>query len=285
MPRAIATALVAAAIGLPAVGSSAGLPSGFSAAVARPTPTANPTPPSPQLHIAVDDDRKAAAAGDRLSYTIRVRNIGATDAIQLRITQSLPAGLTFVSADQGGAAAAGQVSWTVDLTAGAESTLRSVGLVGATPKDLLRLATVACATAKDGTRPLVCATHSDLLPAEAPPAPQRGWSTIGWSVTGAVVVVIGLAGSVLWRRRRRRSPAAAADTPGRGSGRGTVERGRGKVTAGRGRGKVTAAAATRRGSAATAPGGQPDQDSAQEHGAYAGHDLGEQPTAIDSRDG
>jgi uncharacterized repeat protein (TIGR01451 family) len=206
--RAIATALVAAAIGFSAAASPP-------TAMRPPTPAATTPAPEPQLHIAVDDGRTSVAAGDRLTYTIKVHNIGSTDATQLEISQSLPAGLTFVSADHGGTAAAGRVSWTVDLKPGEESTLGSVGQVGTTPAELLRLATVACATEKDGGKPLVCSTHSDRLPTAAAPARTGGWPIALWSAGG--VVVLGLVGSVLWRRRRRGRPSGTAGQHGPGA--------------------------------------------------------------------
>jgi uncharacterized repeat protein (TIGR01451 family) len=170
-------------------------------AAVAPKPSAEAT--GPLLSIAVDNGRTAVAAGDELTYTVKVRNLGTTETKQLEISQSLPAGLTFVSADHGGAARDGRVTWSVDLKPGQESPLATVARVGETPSELLRLATVACATAKGGSKPLVCATHSDLLPAGAA-AGRVHQST-------PALVVLGLAAVLLIRRRRRRRAAPTSN--------------------------------------------------------------------------
>jgi uncharacterized repeat protein (TIGR01451 family) len=156
----------------------------------------------PQLDIAVSDGRASAAEGDRLAYTIKVRNLGSTDARQLQISQTLPAGLTLVSSDHGGFTRGGGVVWTVDLKPGEESTLGTVGRVGQTPSELLRLATVACATVKGGTKPLVCATHSDALPVAAAAHDGQATSHRMWYGVGAIgVLVAGLTAFIFVRRR------------------------------------------------------------------------------------
>ncbi|MER5419195.1 hypothetical protein [Streptosporangium roseum] len=179
--------------------------------------------PAPTLSIGVDNGRTSAKEGDRLSYTVTVRNIGTTDASDLRLTQSLPTGLKLVSADRDGKAKAGHVTWTVDLKAGRNATFHTTAEVQATPDDLLRLATVACASAEADDKPIVCATHSDQLPAGAAaagaaaadaarpvatPAPARPW----YVLAGAGLLVLMVFG--LWTGRLtklgdrpRRSPS------------------------------------------------------------------------------
>ncbi|GAA0833219.1 hypothetical protein ACFQVD_25485 [Streptosporangium amethystogenes subsp. fukuiense] len=122
---------------------------------------------APRLSIGTDNGQTTAEEGDRFTYTVTVDNIGADRARGLRITQSLPTGLHFVSADGQGRAEAGQVLWTADVPAGEKVVFHTVAEVRDTPQDLLRLATVACASVRTDDRPLVCATHSDRLPAGA----------------------------------------------------------------------------------------------------------------------
>ncbi|HEY2794311.1 MAG TPA: hypothetical protein VGJ28_18250, partial [Micromonosporaceae bacterium] len=149
--------------------------------------------------------------GDQLTYTIKVRNLGTTNADALQISQTLPPGLKLVSSDHGGTVRDAQVSWILNLKPGEESTVATVGQVGTTPDDLLRLASIACATTEGGRKPLVCATHSDLLPAAAThlghPASHRIWYGAG----AAAVLLAGGMAFVLTRRgkarRRSRMPA------------------------------------------------------------------------------
>jgi uncharacterized repeat protein (TIGR01451 family) len=68
--------------------------------------------PSPPLNIAIDDGRTSVAAGDPLPYAITVRNLGSTPITGLQVSQSLPAGLTFGSADSAGQARSGTVMWS-----------------------------------------------------------------------------------------------------------------------------------------------------------------------------
>ncbi|MGC4811004.1 hypothetical protein ACLQ29_10805 [Micromonospora sp. DT228] len=207
----LATALAAWVLAGPAVAPA-------QAAAPTPKPSASASPPGPLLSITVDDGRTEVAAGDELTYRLTVRNLGTTKVADIKVSQSLPTGLTLVSADRGGKSRDGAVTWDTDLTVGQESTFTTVARVGETPKDLLRLATVACATAKDGKKPLVCATHSDLLPAGAvAPAAERSGMSWPWSA-GAVValLIVGLGAIVLLRHRRRRvapAPAHSASRP------------------------------------------------------------------------
>lgn len=162
----------------------------------------------PTLSIGVDNGRTSAEKGDRLTYTVTLRNIGANDARGLHLTQTLPDGLRFVSADHGGKARPGQVTWAVDLKAGRNATVHTTAEVRDTPDHLLRLATVACASVMRDGRPIVCATHSDRLPAgavaeaeaarAAAPPVNRLW------YAGAGLLVLILTGVLAARRARRR---------------------------------------------------------------------------------
>ncbi len=183
---------------------------------ARPTPTRSPSaaarlPASgPGLSINVNDGRKAAQPGDQLTYRVEVHNIGTTAAPRLKITQTLPAGLKFISASPHGVVAAGQVAWHVGLPAGRTGTFSVTGQVGKTPKAVLRLATVACATAAGSSRPIVCAAHSDELPAGAAAGRQAATSTrpsgLRYGLAGALILLLGITGALAGRRfaaRRR----------------------------------------------------------------------------------
>ena len=181
-------------------------------AVAMGPLAAAPASATPQLSIAIDNGKKSAVQGDRSSYTITVHNIGTKPVRALQITQTMPTGLKLISAQDDGKSSAGQVTWTVDLAAGASKALHTTTVVQATPAELLQLATVACATASKQARPLVCATHSDQLPAGKAAAAastkavraEPGHST--WPAllggVGAAAVTAALATLVVVRRRR-----------------------------------------------------------------------------------
>ena len=171
------------------------------------------TEPAPQLSIAVDNGRTSAAAGDTLDYAITIRNLGTTDVAGLTVTQSMPAGLSLKSADSAGTEQAGGVGWTIDLAAAGEAVLHSTMAVTDTPPELLRLATVACASMSAGGPPIVCASHSDQLPAgasaeaaaAAAAAPSSG--LLQWYVAGGIAVVLVAVSVVVVVVRRRTAPA------------------------------------------------------------------------------
>ncbi|MDP9074135.1 MAG: DUF11 domain-containing protein [Actinomycetota bacterium] len=177
------------------------------------TPASAVAAPTPQLSIAVDDGRASTAAGETLTYTVTVRNLGATPISGLQVTQTMPSGLSFLSGDSAGVATASTVTWHLDLAAAGTTTMHTTMSVSATPTELLRLATVACASVGTTASPIVCGSDSDLLPAgrrAAASRPVRGsaaaassngrWYGIG--IGGAILMLVGLAALMAGHRRR-----------------------------------------------------------------------------------
>jgi uncharacterized repeat protein (TIGR01451 family) len=68
---------------------------------------------SADLAISKSDSDDPAAAGNDLTYTLDVVNSGPSDATGVVVTDPLPAGTSFVSADNGGSEAGGVVTWNV----------------------------------------------------------------------------------------------------------------------------------------------------------------------------
>jgi len=175
-------------------------------------------PVSPQLSIAIDNGRTSTTIGDILDYVITVQNLGTADVDGLLIAQSVPSGLDFGTADAGGTADASAVTWNLDLKATTTATFHTTMTVTATPAELLRLASVVCASSSADGPPIVCAAHSDQLPAGAaaeaaatalagdattPASGISSWWYLGGGI-GLVVVVAALA--VLLVRRRAAPP-------------------------------------------------------------------------------
>lgn len=185
-------------------------------ATARPSasPSASATArPSagPALSISVTDGRTAVKPGDQVTYLVSVKNSGTLGAPHLKITQTLPAGLEFLSASRHGVAVNGQVAWSTGVPAGGAETFRVVTRVTRTPARLLRLAAVACAAAQGNGRPIVCAAHLDTLPAvAAAPAPTASGSlsrVMPVYVGGALAVLaVGALITIVGRRVGRRRP-------------------------------------------------------------------------------
>jgi uncharacterized repeat protein (TIGR01451 family) len=157
------------------------------------------------LTISVSDGRTAANPGDQLTYLVSVRDGGVAGAPHLKITQTLSAGLDFLSASPQGTAADGQVTWPAAIPAGGTKTFRVVARVTRTPARLLRLAAVACASAAGSSRPIVCAAHLDRLPAATAAQASRAAGTSGAvPVAYAAAALAVLAAAVLAVIARRR---------------------------------------------------------------------------------
>ncbi len=63
-------------------------------------------------------------AADTITYSIDATNVGKGPAIDVKVTDTLPAGTTFVSATKGGILAAGTVTWTLgDIASGITSSV------------------------------------------------------------------------------------------------------------------------------------------------------------------
>jgi uncharacterized repeat protein (TIGR01451 family) len=185
--------------------------------LARPMAAGAAAGHSPALSIAVTDGRQAVRPGDVLTYVIKIHNIGVTNAPNLRVTQTLPGELRLISATGHDIARAGHVTWPVSLRSGQTDTFRVVARVGRTPRQLLRLAAVACATTGSSVNPIVCAAASNQLPAGASASARarHGAATANAGLklrylapAGAglaLLMVIFLAGWLLLRRRARRA--------------------------------------------------------------------------------
>jgi len=189
------------------------------AVAAVPTPPASPaaragSPPArarnsaaPQLSIGVTDGKKSARPGDTLAYTVNVRNIGSSSAPRLDIIQTLPPGFRLQNASRPADRRSGRVMWTASLRPGRAAEFRVVGQVGRTPPQLLRLATIACVTVGGSATPLVCAAHSDELPAGAAAGHRRRAAAAGphaqmlrYVLVAGAVVLLAAAGLVVRRR-------------------------------------------------------------------------------------
>ena len=184
---------------------------------------------APQLSITVDNGRTSTTAGDTLDSAVTIRNLGSSAVTGLLVTQTVPAGLVFGSADTDGVAGPEGISWTMDLAPTAETVVRSTMTVSDTPPELLRMATVVCAALSSDGPPIVCASDSDQLPAgaaaEAAVAAEESASAssassassavqLGWYVAGGAALAVAAVAVLLLVRRRRPAVGPARTTAG-----------------------------------------------------------------------
>ncbi|WP_066376380.1 DUF11 domain-containing protein [Herbidospora mongoliensis] len=177
---------------------------GIAAAHAGAEPTHKPK--AVTLSIAIDNGHTTVKEGDRLTYTVKIHNTGATDTPVLRLSQTMVPGLKLLSSTPSGTVSAGRIEWSKSLPAGEKAQFSVTVDVGELAPQLQRLAVVACASAKTGDRPIVCATHSDrLLTTTARsqvPVPASGSGRF-YAIAGIAALVLAC-GAFIGRRGLRR---------------------------------------------------------------------------------
>jgi uncharacterized repeat protein (TIGR01451 family) len=181
------------------------------AAGASTRPPAAPAHAGPRLSISVSDGRTQVTAGDRVTYTVKLRNAGAAAVRRVTVTQTLPPGTRLISASGGETAAHGRITWHASVGAGRAATFTSSEQVVRIPARQLRLAAVACAALPGSARPVVCAAALTDTPATAEAvarsaqsgAPGRG-SWAGYAAVGGAAVAVSALAVVLARRTRPR---------------------------------------------------------------------------------
>ncbi|WP_181157574.1 DUF11 domain-containing protein [Microbacterium sp. MYb62] len=180
-------------------------------------------PGTPTITFGKTVDRVTAAIGDTLTYTVRVANTGGADAANVAVTDALPDGVTFVSADNGGIGLDDVVSWTIpSLTAGSSVDLHITATIDATasagtvtnrvivtPPPGTPPATVEYPCADDATRS--CASTEIPPTPDVPTKPKKGGSTslasTGaeasplWALSGAGLLALGTLLLIGLRRR------------------------------------------------------------------------------------
>ncbi|WP_188317001.1 DUF11 domain-containing protein [Solihabitans fulvus] len=173
--------------------------------------TADPAAP-PSLSISIDDGQQKVGRGAELTYLVKISNMGTSTVDGLRLTQSMPPGLRFVSADHDGRQGDQLIEWTVSLPPNSDVTVVGKGKLDSVPSGTTRLAASACAYVGGEDRPTVCSTDSDELDATAlaaAPGSSTGW----WYWAGGILVALAAAAAAAVLIRRRRPAAATATEP------------------------------------------------------------------------
>jgi uncharacterized repeat protein (TIGR01451 family) len=135
---------------------------------------------SADLSITKSDDVDPVDAGADLTYTLTVSNAGPNDGTNTVVTDMVPAGTSFVSADAGGIESGGMVTWNLgDVASGGSTTVHLVVHVDpARTLDLSNTATVGSAvtdpdaTDNIATEPTAVQTLADLSITKTASAPS-----------------------------------------------------------------------------------------------------------------
>ena len=176
------------------------------------------------MAISVSDGVTSATSGDRLTYTISLRNDGAAGSGALDVRFEPPSGVDMTAVDHEGTRKDGVATWALDVPAGATMTLTVAANVGAPPAGANGLAGIACIV-HNGT-PSLCATDMNQIPGRSdinavvdPPAPAPTDTSVPWLAGAgalAMVALFGVGGVLLIRRRRHHAAGVGADREGLG---------------------------------------------------------------------
>ena len=131
----------------------------------------------------------AVNAGDTITYTVQVTNLGPSDAASVVITDTLPATGTFVSASNSGTNAAGVVTWpTVATMTSADTVSYTVTFVAPTTGTLTNVASATTATTdtdsynNSSSVGTTVAAQADVEVVKAGPAAVNAGDTITYTV-------------------------------------------------------------------------------------------------------
>jgi uncharacterized repeat protein (TIGR01451 family) len=141
----------------------------------------------------------SAAVGDNITYEITYGNTGAADALNTIITDPIPVGTTFVSADNGGVFAAGNVTWNIGTLAHGTSGLTvhfTVNLVASGT-----ITNTAYNIKADGVTPVVGPdVFTNLGRGGPPPTPAAVVPTLSYPMLGLLALALVAAALVMMRR-------------------------------------------------------------------------------------
>ncbi|WP_304451041.1 hypothetical protein [Nocardiopsis sp. YSL2] len=166
-------------------------------------------PGAGSLHVTVVDDvEDRLRPGDRVRYTIRVRNSGYEALPETQIVQLLPPGMRHVSDSGEGVvgAEASRVVWDQPLEPGQRATLTVTAEVEARPEGASRAATTVCLRPEEGAPLAACTAAVHRVHGVVP----MGWVVAGLSLVAAVAAVaavaVGARGLARYRSARRPRP-------------------------------------------------------------------------------
>jgi uncharacterized repeat protein (TIGR01451 family) len=164
------------------------------------------------LTLIKDDGRGVALAGEVLTYTVAVANVGSLDATGVVLTDTLPAYTTFVAASDGGSEAGGVVAWSAfDLATGAIAVRTATVLVDEPlPVDVVEIVNAASvdshsadlnldnnvAVDVDAVPEIACAFDPAEIAPDGDPGMQAALENL---LRRGTISLISLGGTASWR--------------------------------------------------------------------------------------
>ncbi|WP_150243718.1 DUF11 domain-containing protein [Nocardiopsis quinghaiensis] len=140
---------LAALIALPGVHLASGQP-------ARAAEGAVPGADSLHVDLEARTDEERLGPGDRIRYTVRVRNFGTEPLSDAQVVQFLPSTMRYVSGTAGAEAGEGRVTWSRSLEPGERASMRVTGEITGVRDGGAHPVTTVCARPGPGTVLVSC---------------------------------------------------------------------------------------------------------------------------------
>ncbi|MDT0328841.1 hypothetical protein [Nocardiopsis lambiniae] len=102
-------------------------------------------PGAESLHVTLQSaERERLDPGDRVEYTIKVRNSGASDVPEAEVVHFLPTTMRYVGGTEGAEVDGGRVVWARPLAAGERTSLKLTGELTGVPEGASRPVSTVC---------------------------------------------------------------------------------------------------------------------------------------------
>ncbi|MFL1382244.1 hypothetical protein [Nocardiopsis protaetiae] len=196
----MAVAAAMAALGLAALAALPGIQE------PDPAEAREVVPGAETLHVSLTEtaERERLSPGDRVEYTIGVRNSGAGAVAEAEIVHHLPPTMRYVTGSEGAEADGGRVVWTRPLEAGERTSFTVTGELAALPEGAARPVATACLRPEPGGVLASCASREHEVRKPLAPA----W--VGAVTAGVGLLALAGGGTALYLRTRRPRPAPPA---------------------------------------------------------------------------
>lgn len=168
-------------------------------------------PGAETLHVSLTGsaEHERLSPGDRVEYTIGVRNSGAGAVAEAEVVHHLPPTMRYVTGSEGAEVDGRRVVWTRPLEAGERASFTVTGELAALPEGAARPVATACLRSGPGGVLASCASREHEVRKPLAPA----W--VGAAAAGVGLLALAGGGAALYLRTRgpRTAPPGPADPP------------------------------------------------------------------------
>ncbi|WP_435111298.1 hypothetical protein [Nocardiopsis synnemataformans] len=146
-------------------------------------------PGADSLHVALESraDAQRPGPGDRIHYTVNVRNAGGKAVSGAEIVQFLPPTVRYVSGTSGAEAGEGRVTWSRSLEPGDRATMRFTGEITAVRGGGLHPVATVCARPEPGAVLVSCDAAVHRVHGVVPPV----WVVTALAFAASVALCVG----------------------------------------------------------------------------------------------